>query len=38
MANAIFDRSKPHDNIGTIGNVDNGNTTITAALTKVLAA
>lgn len=33
-----FDRSKPHLNIGTIGHVDHGKTTLTAAITKVLAA
>ena len=34
---AKFDRSKPHVNIGTIGHVDHGKTTLTAAITKVLA-
>jgi translation initiation factor 2 gamma subunit (eIF-2gamma) len=34
---ADFDRSKPHLNIGTIGHVDHGKTTLTAAITKVLA-
>jgi len=38
MAKANFDRSKPHVNIGTIGHVDHGKTTLTAAITKVLAA
>ena len=38
MAKAKFDRSKPHFNIGTIGHVDHGKTTLTAAITKVLAA
>ena len=38
MAKAKFDRSKPHVNIGTIGHVDQGKTTLTAAITKVLAA
>jgi len=38
MAKATFDRSKPHVNIGTIGHVDHGKTTLTAAITKVLAA
>ena len=38
MAKAKFDRSKPHCNIGTIGHVDHGKTTLTAAITKVLAA
>ena len=37
MAKEKFDRSKPHVNIGTIGHVDNGKTTLTAAITKVLA-
>lgn len=35
---AAFDRSKPHVNVGTIGHVDHGKTTLTAAITKVLAA
>ena len=38
MAKAKFDRSKPHLNVGTIGHVDHGKTTLTAAITKVLAA
>ena len=38
MAKAKFDRSKPHVNIGTIGHVDHGKTTLTVAITKVLAA
>ncbi|AOZ95643.1 elongation factor Tu [Butyrivibrio sp. INlla18] len=37
MAKAKFDRSKPHVNIGTIGHVDHGKTTLTAAITAVLA-
>ena len=37
MAKAKFDRSKPHCNIGTIGHVDHGKTTLTAAITRVLA-
>ena len=37
MAKEKFDRSKPHLNIGTIGHVDHGKTTLTAAITKVLA-
>ncbi len=37
MAKAKFERSKPHINIGTIGHVDHGKTTLTAAITKVLA-
>ena len=36
MAKAKFDRTKPHCNIGTIGHVDHGKTTLTAAITKVL--
>ncbi len=38
MAKATFERTKPHVNIGTIGHVDHGKTTLTAAITKVLAA
>jgi elongation factor Tu len=38
MAKEKFDRSKPHVNIGTIGHIDHGKTTLTAALTKVAAA
>ena len=38
MAKAKFDRTKTHCNIGTIGHVDHGKTTLTAAITKVLAA
>ena len=37
MAKAKFERSKPHVNIGTIGHVDHGKTTLTAAITKVLS-
>ena len=37
MAKEKFDRSKPHVNIGTVGHVDHGKTTLTAAITKVLA-
>ena len=37
MAKEKFDRSKPHVNVGTIGHVDHGKTTLTAAITKVLA-
>ena len=37
MAKAKFDRSKVHVNIGTIGHVDHGKTTLTAAITKTLA-
>ena len=38
MPKAKFDRSKPHVNVGTIGHVDHGKTTLTAAMTRVLAA
>src|SRR5437868_10355699 len=38
MAKAKFERNKPHCNIGTIGHVDHGKTSLTAAITKVLAA
>jgi elongation factor Tu len=38
MAKEQFDRSKPHVNIGTIGHVDHGKTTLTAAITKVLSS
>ncbi|HRZ79052.1 MAG TPA: elongation factor Tu [bacterium] len=38
MAKAKFERSKPHVNIGTIGHIDHGKTTLTAAITKTLAA
>ena len=37
MAKAKFERNKPHCNIGTVGHVDHGKTTLTAAITKVLA-
>ncbi len=37
MAKAKFERTKPHVNIGTIGHVDHGKTTLTAAITKYLA-
>ncbi|MDC3340955.1 elongation factor Tu [Flavobacteriaceae bacterium] len=37
MAKETFDRSKPHLNVGTIGHVDHGKTTLTAAITKVMA-
>ena len=37
MAKAKFERNKPHANIGTVGHVDHGKTTLTAAITKVLA-
>ena len=35
MAKAKFDRSKPHLNVGTMGHIDHGKTTLTAAITKV---
>jgi elongation factor Tu len=35
MAKAKFERTKPHCNVGTIGHVDHGKTTLTAAITKV---
>src|ERR1043165_135364 len=38
MAKAVFERTKPHLNVGTIGHVDHGKTTLTAALTKCMAA
>ena len=37
MSKEKFDRSKPHCNIGTIGHVDHGKTTLTAAITKVMS-
>jgi elongation factor Tu len=37
MSKEKFERTKPHCNIGTIGHVDHGKTTLTAAITKVLA-
>ncbi len=37
MSKAKFERTKPHVNVGTIGHVDHGKTTLTAALTKVCA-
>jgi len=37
MAKEKFDRSKPHVNVGTIGHIDHGKTTLTSALTKVAA-
>src|SRR5512136_2008516 len=37
MAKEKFDRSKPHENVGTIGHIDHGKTTLTAAITKVLS-
>ncbi|HLA39482.1 MAG TPA: GTP-binding protein, partial [Candidatus Glassbacteria bacterium] len=38
MSKEKFARTKPHLNVGTIGHVDHGKTTLTAALTKILAA
>ena len=38
MAKAVFERTKPHVNVGTIGHVDHGKTTLTAAITAVQAA
>ena len=38
MSKEKFNRNKPHCNIGTIGHVDHGKTTLTAAITKVLAS
>jgi len=37
MAKAKFERTKPHVNIGTIGHVDHGKTTLTAAITQILS-
>ncbi|HLT97609.1 MAG TPA: GTP-binding protein, partial [Acidimicrobiia bacterium] len=37
MAKEKFDRSKPHVNVGTMGHIDHGKTTLTAAITRVLA-
>ena len=37
MGKEKFDRSKPHVNVGTIGHIDHGKTTLTAAITRVLA-
>ena len=37
MAKEVFERTKPHVNVGTIGHIDHGKSTLTAALTKVLA-
>jgi len=37
MTKAKFERTKPHCNIGTIGHVDHGKTSLTAAITKILA-
>ncbi len=37
MAKAVFERTKPHINVGTIGHIDHGKTTLTAAITKVMS-
>ncbi|MGL4649072.1 MAG: GTP-binding protein, partial [Caldilineaceae bacterium] len=37
MGKATFERNKPHVNVGTIGHIDHGKTSLTAAITKVLA-
>ena len=37
MGKAKFERTKPHVNVGTIGHIDHGKTTLTAAITRVLA-
>ena len=37
MARERFERTKPHANVGTIGHVDHGKTTLTAAITRILA-
>ena len=38
MAKDVFERTKPHVNVGTIGHVDHGKTTLTAAITQTLSA
>ncbi|MBI5491977.1 MAG: elongation factor Tu, partial [Deltaproteobacteria bacterium] len=38
MSKAKFERAKPHINVGTIGHVDHGKTSLTAAITKVLSS
>ena len=38
MGKAKFERNKPHANVGTIGHIDHGKTTLTAAITKVLSS
>ncbi|MBP8707550.1 MAG: elongation factor Tu, partial [Caldisericia bacterium] len=38
MAKQKFERTKPHVNVGTIGHIDHGKTTLTAAITKVLSS
>ncbi|HEY64589.1 MAG TPA: elongation factor Tu, partial [Caldilineae bacterium] len=37
MSKPVFQRTKPHVNVGTIGHIDHGKTTLTAAITKVLS-
>lgn len=37
MAKAVFERTKPHVNVGTIGHIDHGKTSLTAAITKTLS-
>ncbi|NLT73802.1 MAG: elongation factor Tu, partial [Chloroflexi bacterium] len=37
MGKVVFERNKPHVNVGTIGHVDHGKTTLTASITKVMA-
>ncbi|MEJ5249875.1 MAG: GTP-binding protein, partial [Caldilinea sp.] len=37
MSKAVFQRTKPHVNVGTIGHIDHGKTSLTAAITKVLS-
>ncbi|MDW8098164.1 MAG: GTP-binding protein, partial [Anaerolineae bacterium] len=37
MSKPMFERTKPHVNVGTIGHIDHGKTTLTAAITKVLS-
>ncbi|MCY3952952.1 MAG: GTP-binding protein, partial [bacterium] len=37
MAKEVFQRSKPHINVGTMGHIDHGKTTLTAAITRVLS-
>ena len=37
MSKAVFERTKPHINVGTIGHIDHGKTSLTAAITKTLA-
>ena len=37
MSKQVFERTKPHVNVGTIGHIDHGKTSLTASITKVLA-